>query len=352
MTLYFYTLIYILLYFSFYYNFKLSLNISLKKFEIFTSIILIVISSFRWEVGGDWSTYLNIYDRSTINHISFQWSLIFELINFLSKKLLIGIWGVNLLVSVVLFYSFYKISKILKFDYLFILTILFSLIYFNILMGYVRQGLCLSILILSFCYILKNKKFISACLFLLAILTHMSVIIFLPLWIYFYRSQKLTIVILCISIFFAVIINYTFIFISFREFILKSYMISPGFNFRSIPLILNLLLFIFFYKKIFYEKSLTDSSLIYNSCLIIFLNLIVFFSGSFSAFVDRLNVFFTFYQIIIIGKLFIFVRKKLKYAYIHTATFVSFIYFFFTIAWFLYGDYSVYWLDYNFIFHP
>lgn len=351
MTLYFYSTLYFLIYLSFYLSVKFSLTKSKKNFEYFISLILIIISSFRWEVGGDWFSYLNIYNRSSFNQLSFEWSYIFELINFLSKTLKIGIWGVNFFISTFMFYSINRLSKILKFDYLFILTIIFSLIYFNLLMGYVRQGFCVSILILSFCYALEDKNKISFILFMIAILTHFSVIIFLPFWIYLIKKQKLLIFFSLIFLVILISLNFPFLSTSFREFIVKSYMVSAGANFRLITLIACLLIFIILYKEVYYTKSKLNLLLLYSSFLIIFFNSIAFMVPSLGSLIDRLNVYFFIYQIIVIGKLSLFIRNNYKHLYLQSTSFISFIYFFLFLSWLLYGDYSIFWLNYKFIFN-
>ena len=48
----------------------------------FLAILLCLLASFRWKVGGDWETYLITYERSQLEMINFNWSIIFEFLNY------------------------------------------------------------------------------------------------------------------------------------------------------------------------------------------------------------------------------------------------------------------------------
>ena len=75
-------------------------------------------------------TYLITYERSRFDEINFNWSIIFELINYFSL-LKTGVYGVNLFISSVFYIALYRLVKSLKFDLLLILIISVSLVYFN-----------------------------------------------------------------------------------------------------------------------------------------------------------------------------------------------------------------------------
>ena len=161
MTLYFYLSIFFVTIFSYIFVEKKVINIHKDDVYKFLVIILCLIASFRWKVGGDWETYLITYERSRFDEINFNWSVIFELINYFFSLLKTGVYGVNLFISSVFYIALYRLVKSLKFDLLLILIISVSLVYFNGIMGYVRQTLSLVFLILSLDQYYKNKKQIS-----------------------------------------------------------------------------------------------------------------------------------------------------------------------------------------------
>jgi len=349
MTIYFYLSIFIVTIFS--YIFVESKKINIDKNEIFKflSIVLIFISSFRWGVGGDWETYLYTYERSNINFVNFSWSFIYELTNFIFSSLGTGIYGVNLFVSSIFFIALYRFGKLLNFDLLLILLISFSLVFFNGIMGYVRQTLSLVFFIFSLELFLRNKKDFSLAVFLIAVFTHLSSIIFLPIYFYsYFKNIKVILAIVAVSIM-TVLLGFNILKIAFNEFVFKG-MISLGASFRSITLIICCFIYLFYRKKLYSSfknlKFITD----YLFILSVFLIGLIFLSSAFSAIADRLSLFMVIFQIIIIGQFFNKVIKSKNKNYIHHAIFISVLYYLITFSWFIFGDYSIYWLDYNFMY--
>ena len=159
-----------------------------------------------------------------------------------------GVYGVNLTVSSLFFIAIYRLSKSLNFDLLLMLVISVSLIYYTGIMGYVRQTLALTFIIFSLDLHLRNKKNLSIILFSLSTFTHISAIIFLPIFLSFYlKNFKNLILIIIISIL-CLILGFSIFKVAFNEFILKG-MISMGAIFRSIPLLICCLIYILFRKS-------------------------------------------------------------------------------------------------------
>ena len=90
MTLYFYLSIFLITIFSYIIVEKKIINIQKDDIYKFLAIILCLIASFRWQVGGDWETYLITYDRSGFDEINFNWSIVFEFINYIFSSLNTG----------------------------------------------------------------------------------------------------------------------------------------------------------------------------------------------------------------------------------------------------------------------
>lgn len=343
MTIFFYTSIFCLL---------LSSYILIKKnfdeYFIFFSLILTVIAGFRWDVGGDWDTYLMIYERSNYQIINFEWSFLFELINFIFKYFNLGIFSVNIFISLLFFYSLYRISKSLKFDLLLVLIVAFSLIYFNGIMGYVRQTLALSFFIISLEFYFKNKTIHSIILFIFALLTHISVIIFMPIFLYKLKNNKIFTFIFISTIIYFLYAHGVVINTVFEQFIQKSFF-SYGAIFRLIPLLLCNLILILFHKKILSDEKNINFFLIYTLIISMLMSLILIIAPKFSALIDRLNFYFIIFQIIVIGNLFLKVINKNK-NYLHFAIIFSIFYFASLFFWLCFGDYSIFYLNYNFFY--
>ena len=103
MTIYYYLSIFASTLFAFIFLEKSKKKIDKNQIYIILAITFIIISSFRWKVGGDWETYLFTYNRSNPNLITFNWSFVFEIINYFFSNLRTGIFGVNIFVSSIFF---------------------------------------------------------------------------------------------------------------------------------------------------------------------------------------------------------------------------------------------------------
>ncbi len=145
MTVHLYSLIFFLITCSYIFSKKFLDDPEVLKISIYMSCLLILISGFRWKVGGDWDAYYQIALDSSFNNLSFRWSFIYRLINVLSSKLFLGIYGVNLIVTALFFYALYKIAKTLNFDFFFINYYFF---FFSLL--YRDYGICKTISCIKF----------------------------------------------------------------------------------------------------------------------------------------------------------------------------------------------------------
>ena len=218
MTLYFYLFLFLLILFSLIVVEKTKINIKREIIYAFLAIILTLISAFRWKVGGDWETYLFTYERSNLNLINFQWSFVFEIINFIFSRLGTGIYGVNLFIASFFFLALYRLGKILNLDIMLLLLISFSLIYFNGIMGYIRQTLSLTLIIFSIEFLLRNKLKLSTTIFITSIFTHISAIIFIPIFIFIHLKSLRELILLIFFIIISVIFGYNMLIIAYRNF--------------------------------------------------------------------------------------------------------------------------------------
>ena len=319
-----------------------------KAVALFYVFILLTISTLRWKVGGDWESYFNVYKRSDVSFLTFNWSFIYELINFIIKKIGLGIWGINLVIVMTYFFALNCLSRTLKLDFFLLVLISFSLIYFNIIMGYVRQSLSLSLLMYAAYYLYKNNRLYSLIFFLLSSMTHISVLIFLPIWIYAFRDRIILLLSMACIIGILIYGNLGSLIVQVEQFVIKNY-VSTGAYLRVITLLGCLISFFIFHKKIISKSKNFNFYLYYNTFISIIFIFIMFTVSSMTALIDRISVYFSFYQLIIIGAIFREYIPKNKKIYIHTASFVSIFYFVILYIWFLFGDYSIFWLEYNFI---
>lgn len=349
MTLYFYLSIFFVTILSYIIVEKKIINIQKEDTYKFLAIILCLIASFRWKVGGDWETYLITYNRSRFDEVNFNWSIIFELINYIFSSLKTGVYGVNLFVSSIFYVALYRLVKSLNFDLLLILIISVSLVYFNGIMGYVRQTLSLIFFMFSLESYYKNKKAISFFFYSISIFTHVAAIVFLPIYLFtYFKNFKALLIILVISTI-CVLLGFDILKIAYNEFVRKG-MFSTGALFRAIPLLICCIIYILFRKKLtsdFKEFKFITDYLFFLSTILVTL---IFLSATISAIADRLSFFMVIFQFFVIGLFFKKVIVTNNVNYLHYVIFASICYFLMTFSWFVFGNYSIYWLEYNFLF--
>ena len=217
-------------------------------------------------------------------------------------------------------------------------------------MGYVRQTLSLAFLILTIEFLIKNKKYYSLVFFSLAIFTHSSAIILTPIYLYkYYKNLNLMLLIIILA-FISIFLTYDRFEVAINEFVLKG-IISKGAIFRSLPLLICCLIYILLRKKLFFlnEKNLRfiNDYLCFISFLLV---LLVFLSPLFSAIADRFAFYMIIFQLLVVGLVFKKIIKVSNKNYLHYGIFVSISYFIIIFSWFIFGDYSTYWLNYNFMY--
>ena len=349
MTIYLYfSLFLILLYFFISLEIK-KINSDRNSIFIFLSILLSLISSFRWKVGGDWVNYLYVFETAGDNNFQFEWNLTYELLNYFFSYIDSGIYGINLFITSTFFLALYRLGKVLNFDLILLLLISFSLVYFNGIMGYVRQTFCLTFLIFATEFLVRKKNYQATIFFILSITTHISAIIFAPifLFIYFRNLRSIVFIIFILSL---VIIIYSNTFVVAFEQFVRIRRNSLGSMFRAIPLIMCCFIYLKYRKEIITSARNFNFLIDYFFGLSILMSLITFILPSFSTISDRLSFYLIIFQIIILGQFFKKVVQNDNRKYIHSVIFVSVSYFLLTFTWLIFGNYSIFWLDYNFLY--
>ena len=160
-------------------------NLILKyKFSIssFIFLFLTVILGLRHAIGSDYGGYMFdfIYMRNNFYNFEILQSqsldLFYEYLSFFVIFLDLPFEVLNLLVSSILIFSLIFFSNQEK-DYLLIILIFLSYYYLVLGMGYVRQGLSLSFLLI-FIHLWRNEKNLLSWIFLLlAVLSHKFAIV-------------------------------------------------------------------------------------------------------------------------------------------------------------------------------
>jgi hypothetical protein len=310
----YYLLISILFIFSLFQQINLKKD-QLKLLKYFSVTLLIIIGGLRFEVGADWFAYKKLFLAHS-NYSSIFNAREEKLFMFLMVSIKNIINSYSFFIFILFNIAFLLKVKILNYyskDIFLSLLVYVSAIFLYFDLNGIRQGLAISIVLLSIPYILNKNIYKYLFLILMAIFCHTSAIIFLPFyWIANIRFKKKYILqILTLVVVFS---------IPLREFVLNSSLLDYLFTFQRLSgyedILFNpkkntvisifslavfqrfviLFLFLFYYKKLKCDKKLKN--LLLNGYVI---SLMIFLILSFSAeFAARLGFYYKSLELLII----------------------------------------------------
>lgn len=321
-----------------------------KSIFILFIIFLTIFTGLRFEVGGDWNNYLEIYYY--FKGLNFKESLLitdsgYGFFNYLSQ--IIGFSDtilVNFLCSICFYLSFvifyrkfenYWISLLVSFPYLILV----------VSMGYTRQSVAISFFLIAIIYGVEKKLFNFFLFSLLAFIFHKSAIIilmFAPLF-FLPRAFSSNVVFLSYT-FFSFLIMSSAVYISSISgeniYTYKSGEVSSaGAIFRIIVHFLPLLFYIFYRAKI--KRVLSEKIRLFDylSLLILFTLMLAI---PFSTLADRFNLYLIIFDIFVFSYLFtvlnVFNRQVMLGCIIFFNTIML-------IIWLNFGAWSHAWLPYE-----
>jgi len=329
--------------------FKKSLsNFILVLFTLF----LVVFIGFRYEVGGDYNSYIKFYYTLRLHDTYVNAILVsggdtlYNLVNVFFAKMNLQISSVNLVCAGIFCFGLYYYAKNQKYPIL-VLIVGFPYLILVVGLGYTRQATAIGIFLISIEF-LKNKKIsIFFILIIFASLFHKTALVLLG---FGFLTQKKNRIIIFIS---TVILGLILFFILLAKELTgltSSYVVNQTFESRGAfaRAGLNILasaLFFYNYKK-FRENYIEFIiySLISIASFIIFP--LIFFA---STFFDRMGLFLIPIQLYVYSNLFnsIFNKKNIiKYFSI------CFLYFCILFVWLQYGAHSYLWSPYQSVLIP
>ncbi|WP_338560576.1 EpsG family protein [Acinetobacter sp. KS-LM10] len=318
-------------------------------------IFLIVFTGLRFQIGGDWGNYLQIYDY--FKGLSFNESLFitdpgYSFFNYLSQ--IIGFSDtifVNFLCSIFFYISFIFFYKKIE-NYWISLLVSFPYLILVVSMGYTRQSVAISFFLIAMLYAIE-KKLVNFLVFsLLAFIFHKSAIIILMFAPLFFLPRTFN-------------SNFVFLSYTFFSFLVMSSAVyissvsgeniytdqsgevsSAGAIFRIIVHFLPLIFYIFYRSEI--KRILLEKIRLFD-----YLSLLILYTLAlaipFSTLADRFNLYLIVYDIFVFSYLFTILNV------FNRQVMLGFIIFFNTIMliiWLNFGAWSHAWLPYqNYLFN-
>ena len=342
---------------SFIFIFLMSLIIDkipngLKQFIYsFIFLFLLIYVGFRYEVGGDWFSYLNYIQDLTINPSKF--------FNFRSD------WGFTLLLYI--FFDFSNPIYIVNFICAFIfvssiflfafqqnkpcIVIFVALPYIiNVLaMGYTRQSVAYAFLIFSIIALKKNKNLFFILLIIIGSLFHKSLILFSILYFvnlrFNFRAILMMILLFLILILLLIYKLDTIQFYYYYYIGEGQHSESKGTIFRYLINLIPCLLIIYFGTDFLNSKS--EKKLVMLFSLFTICGLFLFQLAP-TAF-DRIGLYLTLIQLYVYSNLDIIIKNLLIRRFVYF--FVYSLYFIINYVWLNFSTYRDSWLPYNLIFY-
>lgn len=276
-------------------------------------VFLLLIFGLRYQIGGDWNNYLDTFnflnklevrglEKWTGNYNQWRYSstykeaIIFRSLVQLSGFINESFYFFNFICSLIFIYSIQKLSLKLKTKWL-VIGILIPYMGIIVHMGYIRQSLAISFLIISILNFFENKKKISLVFFILSALTH---IIVAPFILMFLRKNFLVYLIiftaLLVTLNLAKFLNY------------YHYYLGDGVYFQSKGAIFRILTYIpFFIAYYFFRKELhftENENIFIKVCIIIFITILILAISDRTTIADRIGVQLILFQVFIVAKIY------------------------------------------------
>lgn len=280
------------------------------------TLFFIFFVGFRHEVGGDWGSYLLMYEQigqSTSWSVASRMSEpLYAIINWFSYRYGWGIYFVNLICAFIFLYGLVKFCQ-RQYNPMLGLLVALPYLVFVVAMGYTRQSAALGVAFLALNALMDKKDFRFIILVFVATGFHMSAIVMLGFLIvrlkakYFFRFAVVS----------GVLFALAFYFVGYKLIGKLDLYTGGGLDSKGafMRLGLNLIPAVFFIvKRNAFKKMMPNAYLIaiWLSIGSIGLFLLAFI---FTTIADRLGLYFSFIQVLIFANLPALIRADGRLLY-------------------------------------
>lgn len=327
-------------------------------------LVLVFFIGFRYEVGGDWINYRDIYfdlvNKGILESANFSTDPLFGLINWISgylytfdssnygslrwneNQLIHGYVLVNIFSAIIFSVGLIKFCFDLPRP---ILAIVVAIPYLIIVvsMGYVRQGAALGLIMYGISSLKDNdiKKFVFFAI--IAALIHKASLVILPMAIFISSKNRFLIAFAIgfLTIAFGVILLESYVERVIRNYI-DSGMSSSGAIFRLGMLMPPALIYLLYESRFDFNPMLKNLWRLFSLAAIILFSMLFF--TSFSTFIDRVGLFLLPLQMVVFSYLPSFFSTK------HSGFFVIYIVMYSALVlfvWLNYADNAWAWVPYE-----
>ena len=310
----------------------------------FVGFLLIFFIGFRFEVGGDWPSYIRHYNEMEnislldaikkgdpghrfLNWIMYQWDM--------------GVYGVNFIYAIIFVWGLIRFSKSQPYPWIAI-TVAIPYLVIVVAMGYSRQGVAIGLFLLAITYLDKGKFKTYTFLILFAALFHKTALLLLPLGIFLYGKGKIIRILMIIPIAYGA---WDLLLAKEQNALWQTYveaqMQSQGAMIRVVMNLFPSLLF-FYYKKE-WKRYFNDYNFWYWIALgsVLSVGLVSLSSTA----VDRIALYFIPIQLVVFSRLAFLARKQLNPSLVKILIIIF--YLLILLVWLVFASHAHNWLPYQ-----
>jgi len=311
---------------------------------LFVGFFFIILIGFRFEVGGDWGSYLRHYEK--VIYMSFDEVLKgkdpgHQVLNWLMAKWNTGVYGVNIIYGTVFMIGLVKFSRDQLYPWL-AMSVAVPYMVIVVAMGYSRQGMALGIFMWAITYLRKGKLKTYIMMIVIAALFHKTAVILLPLGMFLYGKGMFLRILMIVPIVFGA---WDLLLADAADNLIYQYvdrdMQSAGAKIRVAMNLFPSLLFLMYRKQ--WKQDFNDYSFWFWIALgsIVAMGLV----GVASTAVDRMALYFIPIQLVVYARLPYLARNQI--APFVTKVLIVLGYTAVLFVWLNFATHAGYWLPYN-----
>ena len=325
--------------------------LNFKALWLIFIIAFIILIGLRFEIGGDWENYIRIFSGSdsikSLSDISLSQDPGYQLINYISASMGLGIYGVNFICAVIFSCGLALFCRNLPRP---LLALAVSVPYLVIVvsMGYSRQAVAIGLAMISLVYLGRGKRKSFIFYIFLAATIHKSAILLLPIAVLASSRNKIFSFIwigILVGSFFLIFLADT-IFIIYNNYtnFEDAASQSDGAFVRLAMNIIPSLLFLLYYKRFSIPEA--DKRLWKWFSIISISLMVLFFITPASAAIDRVALYMIPLQMVVFSYLpDIFGNKNAIHRWI--MIFIISYYALVQFIWLNFATHSHYWVPYK-----
>lgn len=311
---------------------------------LLVGLFFILFIGLRYDVGGDWSNYVQWYDR--MQGLVLKDAMSYgdpghQFLNWLSHKWDLGVYGSNIIYGVVFTVGLIKFSREQMYPWL-VMVVAMPYLVIVVAMGYSRQGVAIGLFLLAITYLQKGKFKTYVFLIFVAALFHKTAVLLFPLGVFLYGKGLVLRFLMVIPLLYGA---WDLLVAGDQDRLWNNYvdaqMQSAGAKIRVAMNLLPSLLLLMYRKE--WKKSFNDYSFWFWIAIgsIISVVLVNFASSA----VDRISLYFIPIQLVVYARLPYLARKNIAPSVIKVLIVV--VYALALFVWSTFGVHSHAWIPYQ-----